>query len=650
MNSAISANTQAIQDIESDISTHTSDTTIHITSTERATWNGKQDALTFDSAPTANSANVLASGTIKAALDQKQASLTFDQVPTANSQNVLSSGAIHTALSGKVNTSDTIAINHGGTGATTAAGARTNLGLGTAAQKDATSSVASDNDDLVTSGAVFSKLAEYQEALTFDSTPTANSENPVTSRGIKTALDAKQDTLTFDSVPTKNSSNVVSSGAIRDALDEKQDIMTLDPSPQQDSTNGVTSGGVYAALQAHTYTLPQASASVLGGVKIGNNLSIDENGVLSAIAEPYSLPTAGANTLGGVKIGNNLSIDENGVLSAIAEPYSLPTASSSVLGGIMVGSNLTILNGVLSAQSIDIPNGNHATIQSSNVASKAYAVGEFLVLKSNGKLYRVTQAIGSGVQITVGTNVVATTDGAEITKINTLLSHPDQIARDGYIGRRIEGGGIIFFDYAIGFKGSVTVAPKSNLNTYHVNAAGVVVKDTTNANDRFYVVQDKDLVSTKDGDALMWSNGTTGTLYTAIGTETGFGKGLSNTQKCIDAASTDGLLEWNTNAYKCIWHYLWKGDYQYRSPKWFVPSKDELNVLLNMQWQVASNRKSYDGETQLAQLPMSFSPYYWSSSEASASTAHSADFYYGSMYTLDKNNSFNFRVRLVRTF
>ena len=389
MNSAISANTQAIQDIESDISTHTSNTTIHITSTERATWNGKQDALTFDSAPTANSANVLASGTIKAALDQKQESLTFDQVPTANSQNVLSSGAIHIALSGKVNTSDTIAIDHGGTGATTAAGARTNLGLGTAAQKDATSSVASDNDDLVTSGAVFSKLAEYQEALTFDSTPTANSENPVTSRGIKTALDAKQDALTFDSVPTKNSSNVVSSGAIRAALDEKQDIMTLDPSPQQDSTNAVMSGGVFAALQGHTYTLPQASASVLGGIKVGSNLSIDENGVLSAIAEPYSLPTA----------------------------------SSSVLGGIKVGSNLTILNGVLSAQSIDIPNGNHATIETSSTASKAYAVGDFLVLKSTGLLYKVTQAISANGTITVGTNVSQTTDGAQIAAINARLNY-----------------------------------------------------------------------------------------------------------------------------------------------------------------------------------------------------------------------------------
>ena len=63
------------------------------------------------------------------------------------------------------------------------------------------------------------------------------------------------------------------------------------------------------------YVLPVATASKLGGVKIGSNISIDANGVISTHA-PYSLPPAAAGTLGGVKVGNNLSIDENGVLSA----------------------------------------------------------------------------------------------------------------------------------------------------------------------------------------------------------------------------------------------------------------------------------------------------------------------------------------------
>lgn len=66
------------------------------------------------------------------------------------------------------------------------------------------------------------------------------------------------------------------------------------------------------------YVLPTASSSVLGGIKVGSNLSIDENGVLSGSAPtpPYSLPTASDSVLGGIKVGSNLNIDENGVLSA----------------------------------------------------------------------------------------------------------------------------------------------------------------------------------------------------------------------------------------------------------------------------------------------------------------------------------------------
>jgi plastocyanin len=64
------------------------------------------------------------------------------------------------------------------------------------------------------------------------------------------------------------------------------------------------------------YTLPAAAAGTLGGVKIGANLSIDGNGILSANAGAYTLPAAAAGTLGGVKIGSGLSIDGNGILTA----------------------------------------------------------------------------------------------------------------------------------------------------------------------------------------------------------------------------------------------------------------------------------------------------------------------------------------------
>jgi hypothetical protein len=64
------------------------------------------------------------------------------------------------------------------------------------------------------------------------------------------------------------------------------------------------------------YTLPTASPTVLGGIKIGNNLSIDANGVLSAAAG--ALPIASTTVLGGVKVdGTTITINAGGVISAI---------------------------------------------------------------------------------------------------------------------------------------------------------------------------------------------------------------------------------------------------------------------------------------------------------------------------------------------
>ena len=63
------------------------------------------------------------------------------------------------------------------------------------------------------------------------------------------------------------------------------------------------------------YTLPTASATVLGGIKVGNNLSINPaTGVLDSNPGSYTLPTASSSVLGGIKIGSGLTIDANGVV------------------------------------------------------------------------------------------------------------------------------------------------------------------------------------------------------------------------------------------------------------------------------------------------------------------------------------------------
>lgn len=81
------------------------------------------------------------------------------------------------------------------------------------------------------------------------------------------------------------------------------------------------------------YVLPVATSDTLGGVKIGNNLEIDEEGVLSA-PDPtpaYELPIASDETLGGVKVGDDMEIDEEGAISPV---ISFPTEFSYVVAKV----------------------------------------------------------------------------------------------------------------------------------------------------------------------------------------------------------------------------------------------------------------------------------------------------------------------------
>ena len=151
---------------------------------------------------------------------------------------------------------------------------------------------------------------------------------------------------------------------------------------------------------ANAYVLPQASASTLGGVKVGDNLAIDSStGVLSGNYSAASTSAAGLMSaadktkLDGIEAqANKITVDsalsdssENPVqnkvintalagkvdavtgkqlstedyttaektklsgIEANANNYSLPAATTSALGGVSVGANLAVdANGVLS--------------------------------------------------------------------------------------------------------------------------------------------------------------------------------------------------------------------------------------------------------------------------------------------------------------
>ena len=83
--------------------------------------------------------------------------------------------------------------------------------------------------------------------------------------------------------------------------------------------DNVESGSFYTKAEADerfgsSYALPAATVSTLGGIKVGDNLTIDANGRLSGAA-PYDLPAATVSTLGGVKVGSGLKVYSDGTIT-----------------------------------------------------------------------------------------------------------------------------------------------------------------------------------------------------------------------------------------------------------------------------------------------------------------------------------------------
>lgn len=91
----------------------------------------------------------------------------------------------------------------------------------------------------------------------------------------------------------------------------------------------------------------------------------------------------------------------------------------SYSGSSLAGSSRTLKNALDTIASN--AGGNMATIESGTTASKAYAVGDYMV--RNGQLYKVTAAIASGGTITVGTNVTAAAAADDIAGIGNKIGN-----------------------------------------------------------------------------------------------------------------------------------------------------------------------------------------------------------------------------------
>ena len=113
------------------------------------------------------------------------------------------------------------------------------------------------------------------------------------------------------------------------------------------------SGSTYVEI-SKSLALGTTSSTAAAGNHTHNAATTSENGFMSSAdktkldgiasgANNYTLPKASASTLGGIKVGTNLSIDGNGVLSATDTTYVAATTSAD---GLMSKSDKTKLDGI----------------------------------------------------------------------------------------------------------------------------------------------------------------------------------------------------------------------------------------------------------------------------------------------------------------
>ena len=218
------------------------------------------------------------------------------------------------------------------------------------------------------------------------------------------------------------------------------------------SNGTITIKGQSITPVTEQYTLPPATDHTLGGIIVGNNLTIDTDGVLSANSGGYTLPIASDTTLGGIKVGDNLTIDSTtGVLDAIDTVYTLPTATYQTLGGVKIGNRLSIdSSGVLSAddQSYSLPKASDTTLGGVKIDGHNLSIDNDGVLYATDTIYTLPKATSNalgGVKID-GHNLSIDNDGVLYAtdtnteydagtgiRIDTPVSGNDEIVNTGVL-------------------------------------------------------------------------------------------------------------------------------------------------------------------------------------------------------------------------
>jgi hypothetical protein len=232
---------------------------------------------------------------------------------------------------------------------------------------------------------------------------------------------------------------------------------------------GNGTGAMTAAVAGTDYQAPLILSTNGSGAAtlVGTTLNIPAT-------TNYALPTASASTLGGVKVGSNLSIDGSGVLSANVSAGSIsgtvPVANGgtgvTTVAGIkaVLGFNLSKL--ALGDQAGQTNQGDYAIALGGGAGTTNQSAGAIAIGGAAGSTNQGSSSVG------IGSNAAQAGQGEQAVAIGFAAGQNNQAAKSVAIGA-YSGAGYANSS-AIGYQAVTTAS-----NTIQLGADGVSVSGST---------------------------------------------------------------------------------------------------------------------------------------------------------------------------
>lgn len=240
------------------------------------------------------------------------------------------------------------------------------------------------------------------------------------------------------------------------------------------SAGTLNSNQIYMTpASSSTYTLPAATSSTLGGVKIGSNItvssgtiSLSKTNVTTALGytppttdTKYTLPNATSSVLGGVKIGNNITVSSGtisltkaNVTSALGytppttdTKYTLPTGNASTIGGLKLSdstSSTSSTSGGIAATPKAVKDAYDASTEwVSLTVSSVYTVKSGITMWANTekayrrgrRIYLTFKCVGNVTSDAAGFIQIGTVQSSYRPKVNTYCPFGLNVSTSGQI-------------------------------------------------------------------------------------------------------------------------------------------------------------------------------------------------------------------------